>query len=539
MTSHAAPDPEPALPPERWLAFLADPAAFPHRPAKVEVVQTHSAYVALAPPFAYKIKKPVNLGFLDFSTLEKRRYYTAREVELNRRLCPDVYLGVVPVSEEGGRLKFGAGGRVVDYAVHMKLLDPRYFLKERLARGEVGLAEIERLAGTLAAFYQAHPSTPESAEWGRIENIRRNTDGNFGQSPPHVGETISPAAFDAIRWFTEQAYAQKGELFEARRRDGWIRDCHGDLHLEHIHIDAKRVRIYDCIEFTDRFRFIDVASDLAFLAMDFDFHGRADLARLLLARLTEQLGDPGLFDLLDFYKCYRAYVRGKVEHIRGLEAEVPEPQRGQSRETSRRYFRLALRYALTGSKPAALLVMGRVGSGKSTLAEKLAEELGCAWLSSDRLRKELAGVPATQRGDEAARKALYAAAMTKRVYQRLLQAAKRELRAGNTVVLDATWSKRREREEARAVCLRLAAPCYFIEAQASDETILKRLEARAERTDVVSDARRADFEPLSQAYEAPAELPSAGHIAVSTEEPPEENLGEIFHALTRRTHGLD
>ena len=254
--------------------------------------------------------------------------------------------------------------------------------------GTRGEPELERVAQMLADFYQKQPSTPEIARWGEVDKLRISTDENFSQTVGFVGKTLSHAAFEAIKAFTESCYQRRRGLFERRVADGWIRDCHGDLHLDHIHVTDEALHIYDCIEFNDRFRHLDVASDVAFLAMDLDYHGRPDLARFIVTRLAGLLGDPGMMEADGFLQvlpglCARQggepARRGGNRRCRG--------EREAAAASARRYFQLALQYAVCGSQPVALVFMGRVASGKSTIAAAVARELGWPLLSSDERRK--------------------------------------------------------------------------------------------------------------------------------------------------------
>ncbi|MFN3476941.1 MAG: AAA family ATPase, partial [Candidatus Methylomirabilales bacterium] len=512
---------------------LLEPSAYPHPVDDVELVQTHISYVFLAGDFVYKVKKPVNFGFLDFSTLEKRRYFSEREVMLNRRLCQGIYLGVVPISLTRGRLAFGEGEEVVEYAVKMRKLPERYFLKQRLERGEVGSEDLDRIALTLKAFYEGQEPTEEITKWGRIERLKISTDENFHQTEGYIDLTLSRPAFEALRFYTESFYAQKAPLFESRIREGRIKDCHGDLHLEHIHLSPKTLCIYDCIEFNDRFRYIDVANDIAFLAMDLDYNGYPDLARFFVSRMAEVLEDPGMLQLMDFYKGYRAYVRGKVESLRSSGEAVPEREREMSLERARRYFRLALNYAVAGSEPIVLVVMGVVGSGKSRLAGRLAQELGWEVFSSDRVRKELAGFPLYERGDEVVRSRLYAEAMTEKTYEALFQHAEKRVKDGRSVILDATFSRRLHRDLLRERLRPLGSPSRFIETQASEEVLKARLKGREGKADEVSDARLEDFAPLRQSYEPPHELSPQELLPIKTEGSKEETVIEALKGLIR------
>lgn len=507
------------------LEFLRDPASYPHRPRKLHEMHTHASLVFLVPPLVYKIKKPVDFGFLDFSTLEKRRHYCQREVELNSRLAPGIYQGVVPLTRQADAYAFAGGGPVVEYAVRMTYLEPDGFLNTRIKAGTAGEAELERVARTLADFYQKQPSPPEIAEWGSIAKLRISTDENFAQTRDFIGKTLSAAAFDAIRGFTENRYHHRAALFDRRVAQGWIRDCHGDLHLDHIHVTDDALHIYDCIEFNDRFRHLDVASDAAFLAMDLDYHGRPELARFLIGRLAGLLDDPELEDLMDFYKCYRAFVRGKVESLHSI-AELGDPaEREAAAANARRYFQLALQYAVSGSKPQAIVVMGRVASGKSTLATALARELGWPLISSDPLRKSLAGVPPHIRGDAAEREKLYSATMTERTYQTMMDEAAQTLRQSHGVILDATFSKRTFRDRLRESLG--DENLEWIITEAGEATTRERLKQRESRRDVVSDARSEDHDVLNKAFEPPDELPADHKHHVGTD----DTVDRIVHHL--------
>src|SRR5207248_938761 len=294
------------------IAFLRRPNSFPEKPATVELRQTHISLVAIASPFVYKIKKALDLGFLDFSTLEKRRHFCEAEVRLNQPLSRELYLGVVPIRRYHGSLHFGVAGEVVEYAVKMRELAREGFMDWRLAHAGISEADFERLIAKLSAFYRGQKSCEKIAEWGRIPMLQLSTEENLAQSEQFVGTHLSRAAFETIKYFTGRSYECRSGLFERRRRDGHILDCHGDLRCEHIHFSGAALNIFDCIEFNDRFRCIDVANDLAYLAMDLDVRAHPELAALFLNRMAEILRDPELLAVSDFYKCYRVCVRGKV-----------------------------------------------------------------------------------------------------------------------------------------------------------------------------------------------------------------------------------
>jgi aminoglycoside phosphotransferase family enzyme/predicted kinase len=487
----------------------------------------------LTPRFVYKVKKPVNFGFLDFSTLERRHHFCEREILLNRRLSPGIYLGVIPISRKGGRLVFGDDGEVVEYAVKMRRLDARWFLDRRLERGAVKPRDLDRIVARLRRFYQSQHPAGEIEAWGRIDRLRISTDENFRQTRRFIGLTLSRPAFDAIRGFTNGFFAQHIALFRSRVEERRIRDCHGDLHLEHIHLAPRALHIYDCIEFNDRLRYVDVASDVAFLAMDLDFEGRPDLSRRFEGRMAAALRDWGMPRLMDFYKCYRAFVRGKVESLHSVAPAAPAAERKASANLARRYFQLALQYAVAGSQPMVLVVMGRIASGKSTLAVSLADELGWEVFGSDRIRKQIAGLPLYHRARGITRARLYSAAATRVTYQALFRGADAASCAGRAVILDATFARREDRAallrrfQTRGIAVR------FLEVTAGNSAVKRRLLARARGRHEVSDARIEDFTALNRLYERPVELSRDFRANVRTTSSTARTLSAAFKALVQ------
>ncbi len=491
------------------------------------------------------MKKPVNLGFLDFSTLEKRRHFCRREIQLNRRLCPEIYLDAVPIYETASGFSFKPRGKTVEYAVQMRELPHGCFLIELLKKNLVGEKEINRVISTLHRFYQAETPTTEIEQWGTPEKLKISTDENFTQVERFIGKTISHAAFEAIGHYTNQFYKLNENLFRERIQQHRILDCHGDLHLDHVHLTPEATTIFDCIEFNDRFRFIDIANDLAFLAMDFDFEGRTDLGNLFLRNAARELSDVGLLRIANFYKCYRAFVRGKVESIQATEKETTNRQ-GHQKQAAR-YFRLALRYAIAGSEPLILVVMGRVGTGKSTIAKRLASELDWPVFSSDETRKTFAGVPLTQRTPSELRAEIYSARMTQKTYRTLVtdglaglscsrRRRPRPTQSHNGVILDATFSTRALRKFLCDNCRKANVSYQFVELEADPNEIKKRLKARDQKTAETSDARLEDFQKLSAAYEAPSEL-APGLIRVPTTTSISDAVKTILLRLAERQVG--
>ncbi len=323
---------------------LLDPKVYPDAPPAVELVQTQISYVLLAGEYVYKIKKPVDMGFLDYSTLEKRLYYCRKELELNRRLCADTYLDVIPITLEKGAIAFGGKGAAQEYAVKMRRLPPERLMDALLARNEVTPEMVGRVADILVNFHKSAATSPEITREGGIEAVIKNTSENFEQTEKYFGIIIAPETYERIKSYTENFIKDNRSLFLKRMDEGKVRDCHGDLHANHICFTDKGICIYDCIEFIDRLRYTDIAADIAFLAMDLDHYHRAGLSKSFIEAYVKKSGDEELLKLLDFYKCYRAYVRGKVGCFGYDDAYISQVQKDKIAADAANYFRQAESY---------------------------------------------------------------------------------------------------------------------------------------------------------------------------------------------------
>ena len=322
---------------------LLEPKAYPEATQKIELVQTQMSFLFLAGDYVYKIKKPVNLGFLDYTTLEKRQFYCQKEVELNRRLCPDTYLGVVPIVPEGGGFIIGAQAEGMEYAVKMRRLPKARMMDVLLTGSKLSSEMVGRVAAKVAEFHQQAETGDSISRFGNIDTVIQNTDENFSQTEQYIDRTISRQDYLTIKDYTGNFIQQNTPAFRRRIAEGRIRDCHGDLHAAHICF-TDGICIYDCIEFNDRFRYCDVVAEVAFLAMDIDHYGRADLSRSFVDAYVDWSQDKELLALLDFYKCYRAYVRGKVESFKLDDPHIAEEEKTRVLAIARSYFELAESY---------------------------------------------------------------------------------------------------------------------------------------------------------------------------------------------------
>ncbi len=328
----------------RLIEFLQKPEAYPEKPGSVRLVQTHISWVFIGDDYVYKVKKPVDFGFLDFTTLEKRRFYTHEELRLNRRFSPDVYLEVVPISEAGATYRFGDDTRIVEYALKMKRIDEARMLFTLLLQGRVSKDDMARVGRHLAGIYSGIASDEKSKTFGTIDVIATNVIENFDQTRTYIGGPISPEKFEAIETWSRDFLQKNTALFEGRIRNGHIKDCHGDLHLQHICMGHSDIFVFDCIEFNERFRYGDVASDVAFLSMDFDYNGQSVLGDAFVDAYIDASGDRDMRAVLLFYKVYRAYVRAKVTSFMLDDDGLDESRKKSALETARRYYDLAYGY---------------------------------------------------------------------------------------------------------------------------------------------------------------------------------------------------
>lgn len=509
---------------------LLSPQVYSHPVARVSLLQTHISYVLLAGEYVYKVKKPVNFGFLDFSTLARRRYYCHQEVMLNRRLCPEVYLGVVPITEADGDFALAGRGRVVDYAVQMKRLPEERMMHRLLARGEVTEAMVAAVADRLAEFHQRAAAGPHIDRYGGLGTVRRNWRENFQQTEPYIGVTISPEDHARLRDYVRSFLRRYRRLFQRRLREGRIRDCHGDVRAEQVcFVDG--ICIFDCIEFNRRFRYCDVASEVAFLAMDLDYFDRPDLATAFVRRYAQVADDPELMLLVDFYRCYRAYVRGKVESFRLDQPEIGQKEKEAVVARARRYFDLAVAYAGQPQRPWLIITCGLVGTGKSTVAAALAERLPLTVVTSDVVRKELAGISPTEHRRVAFGQDIYSPEFTRRTYQAMMARAWRHLTRGASVVLDATFGQQWQREWAQRLAQAAGADFLCVECVASEQEIRRRLAERQGDATSVSDADWSIYQAQRQALEPLEEMPPQHHIIIDTSRGASAAVQQVVRAL--------
>ena len=487
---------------------MSRPQAYPHPVETVSVVQTHISAVFLAGDRAYKVKKPVDLGFLDFTTLERRRHFCRQEVTLNRRLAPGVYLDVVPITAAGDGVLVDGPGPALEFAVRMVRLPDERTFEALLERGVLDSDALRALAGRLAAFHAAAASGAEVSRWGGFDTVAGNARENFAQLRPFVGDTLSARVLEVLERRTEAALTDLRPLMEARARAGVPRDTHGDLHLKHVYALREGTAgdglvVVDCIEFNERFRYADPVSDMAFLDMDLRYRGRPDLAAAFSDAYFLALGDEAGRALQPFYTAYRAVVRGKVDGFASRGAEIPAVERERFRERARAYFLLAMGVLCDPpERPAVVMTAGLPGSGKSWLARWLAQELGWQLVSTDVVRKGLAGLAPLSSARADVDRGIYTPEWTARTYAACREQAAAHLFEGRRVVVDGTFVREAHRRELLLAARAWRVPALMLLCEAPEDALRARLAAR--RGDA-SDADWATYRAMRERWEAPGE----------------------------------
>ncbi len=476
---------------------------------RVDVHHTHISVVFLAGPIAYKIRKPVALDFLDFTTLEERRRDCEDEIRLNHRLAPDVYLGIVPITVSGSAVRVEGDGEIVEWAVKMKRLPDEANLRHRLLSGNVGVELIEALAAKIARFHSLADRGPRIAAYGSFKTVAGNCRENFEQSAAQIPAAVSRTVFERLRNLTIDELSRFRSLIESRAARGVPCDTHGDLRLDHVYVFPERtseanLEIIDCIEFNERFRFADPVADMAFLVMDLQLHGRPDLARAFTDSYVRASGDEEARSLLPLYTSYRAAVRGKVEGLKLAQKEIAGVERTRALAKARCAWLVALGALEEPNKrPCLVLIGGLPGAGKSTLAESLAASAGFEVIRSDAVRKQLSGILDQDATSRDFGEGIYSEAWTDRTYAECLHRAELLLTEGRRVVIDASFRAETRRRTFLEAATRCGVPGVFLHCHCAPDVARERLAAR--RQDV-SDADWAIYQRAAAVWQEAGSL---------------------------------
>lgn len=478
-----------------FLSGLQDPRVFDHPVGSFEIVETHISWVLLTGPFAYKIKKPVNLGFLDFSSLEKRKFYCEEEVRLNRRLCPDLYVGVVSLTGDPRRPVLGGPGEPFEFMVKMKQFDEDLLWDRLSERGELRAEWLDDLALRTAEFHARAPRAALESPYGRPETFWVSVQATLEHIGHRMRQIEDRKRCQGLARWLEKAYGELAPRMTERREEGRVREVHGDLHLRNIALFSRAQPdplIFDGIEFNDKLRWIDVINDVAFLFMDLEHRKRSGLAWRFLNVYLERTGDYGGLDLLRFYAANRALVRAKVLAIQEAE-EAGGDQSIEGPSESREFLKLAEAYT-RAPKPRLYITHGLSGAGKTTETQKLLEKWRVVRIRSDVERKRLFGLAPEDPSSPQQKEAMYGAEGNRRTYSRLKDLARGLLKAGCPVIVDAAFLRRQPREEFRKLASELQAEFGILDFRLEEDLLRRRIQRRLDEN---TDASEADLNVLS------------------------------------------
>lgn len=491
------------------LKQMQQPEFYPHEVKKpISLVQTHASAVFLTGDYAYKLKKPVNFGFLDYSTLSKREYFLNQELRLNKPVAPDIYLEVLQIAKVGDRAVLGGEGKPIEFVLKMNQFPEESLLLNLFNAGKLVSEHFIELGIAVAKFHAQAKTNSDIQNFGSVRQIKKSIDENYAQTEQYIGIAQTQEQYDETRQFTDNFLAQKQGWFKQRQQSHKIRECHGDLHLKNICLWHDRIQLFDRIEFNEEFRFVDVMYDVAFTVMDLDARNRRDFSNIFLNTYLEQSGDWQGLQVLPLYLSRQAYVRAKVTSMLLQDPVVSTQQKQESIAAASDYYKLAWQYTKK-SQGKLILMSGLSGSGKTTVARKLAPQINAIHLRSDAVRKHLAGIPLDSRGDDN----LYTAEMNYRTYERLLELGKMLVSQGYSAILDAKFDRRNWREKALKMSESEGIPCQIIYCTAPAAILRDRL---AQRTGDISDAT-PDLLARQQAIAEPfTETEKAHTITINT-----------------------
>ncbi|MGM3309049.1 AAA family ATPase [Anabaena sp. WFMT] len=460
---------------------MLQPGFYPHAVTEpIQLIQTHVSYVLLTGDYAYKLKKPVNFGFLDYSTLEKRSHFCQEELRLNQRGAGELYLEVVPIALVSEQYHLGDTGETVEYALKMRQFPQESLFSELFAQGKLNEMHLEELGRVVAQYHSQAQTNDYIRSFGEVSQVQLSINENYTQTQNYIGGPQTQEQFAQTKEYTDNFFAQRPELFTSRIANNYIRECHGDLHLRNIALWHDKIMLFDCIEFNEPFRFVDVMYDVAFTVMDIEARGRKDLGNAFLNAYAEQTGDWEGLQVLPLYLSRQAYVRAKVTSFLLDDSSVPATVKEEAANTASAYYRQAWEY--TKPKQGKVILMsGLSGSGKSTTARYLARQLGAVHLRSDAVRKHLAGIPLLERGGDE----IYTPEMTEQTYDRLLILGIILANQGWSVILDAKYDRQHLRENAIAQTQQYQLPLQIIHCTAPLEVLQERL---VNRTGDIADA---------------------------------------------------
>ncbi|MEA5534739.1 AAA family ATPase [Crocosphaera sp. XPORK-15E] len=460
---------------------LQNPEIYAHSvKTPIEVMQTHSSVVFLTGDYAYKIKKPVNFGFLDYSTLDKRQHFLNQELTMNKEIAPDLYLEVLSITEENHQLSLSGKGEIIDYVLKMNQFPQDCLLINLFEAGKLEESHLQELGKTVSQFHQNTKTNDYIRSFGDIEVIKKSIDENYQRTEKYIGIAQTKQQYQETKQFTDNYFLSNKELFEQRKKQNKIRECHGDLHLKNICLWHNKIQLFDRIEFNEEFRLVDVMFDVAFTIMDLDARNRQDFSNIFLNTYLEYTGDWEGLPVLPVYLSRQAYVRAKVNSMLLDDPNISQAEKQEATKTAANYYHLAWQY--TQQHQGQIIMMsGLSGSGKTTVAKYLAKQINAILIRSDAVRKHLAEIPLNQTGSDD----IYSQEMNQKTYDRLIELGQIVAKHGFSVILDAKFDRHIWREPVINWAKNHQIPLTILYCNAPQEKLSDRL---SQRTGDISDA---------------------------------------------------
>jgi len=473
---------------------LLNPDCYEHLVEQVELLHTHISWVLLAGQYAYKIKKPVKFGFLDFSDLNKRKYFCEEELRLNRRFSPEIYLAVVPITNKNTTLKMNGNGSALEYAVKMQRFPQEARLDNMLAHHQLNPPHIDSFSQRIANFHLTAPHAPDDSSLGAADTVCKPVAENFEQIKQCIKEQTMTHRIQSLSLWAKHRHQQLSPVFEQRKALGFIRECHGDLHLANMAFIHQQATLFDCIEFNESFRWIDVMSEIAFLCMDLDDHHCSPLAWRFLNNYLSLTGDYAGLQVFNYYLAYRAMVRAKVACLQLTQTDLSATETKQTQENFKDYILLAQQYTVPRDTPL-IITHGLSGSGKSTLTQALLEKLGAIRIRSDIERKRMFGLNALSQSEDHIKQNMYNEKSFQATYQHLADMARLIISYGFPVIIDATFLKQSQRQLCQSLAGQLQVPFIILDCQLPKHILQKRISHRLQQA---NDASEANLQILDQ-----------------------------------------
>ncbi len=456
---------------------LLNPTCYPHAVERIKMIETHISFVLLTGPYAYKLKKAINLGFLDFTTLKLRHFFCKEELRLNRRLAPQLYLDLVSIGGTLQKPKIGVELDVLEFAVKMRQFPQEGLLNRVLSCGELTVSHIDEIATSVAAFHQRIECARPDQDHGCASSIESSMRQNFAQIRTLLDSPAECKSLSLIETWSLAEHEALLPVFAQRHENNFIRECHGDLHLGNIALVDGRIQIFDCIEFNSNLRWIDIINETAFLVMDLDEHGRQDFAWRLLNAYLQETGDYAGLCLLRYYKIYRAMVRANVTRIRASQSNLSAEDRRTALDTYTAYAGYASKVTVP-TRPGLIITNGLSGSGKTTVTQLLLEKLGAIRVRSDIERKRLQHIAPKTKSVSGVNTGIYAESVTRDIYEELRRLANLILKAGYLTIIDAAFLLRWQRDSLRRLAEERNVPFVIVSCLAEDEELRRRLMQR-------------------------------------------------------------